>query len=101
MIAFLRDGDDFGNWERVGLFGGRAISLYTVNMYDIIVGAACATVRSIHVHKIDSLRLVRVWHPSSVCVILMASSLKRHNPRGAPCRKAGLWRPNLAEDRLK
>lgn len=62
MIAFLRDGDDFGNWERVGLFGGRAISLYTVNMYDIIVGAACATVRSIHVHKIDSLRLVRVWH---------------------------------------
>ena len=57
MVTILGIGSGLGK-----LFGGRAIWLYTVNMYDIVVGAACATVRSTHAHKIDRLRLVRVWH---------------------------------------
>jgi hypothetical protein len=77
------------------------MQLYIVKMYVIVVGATCATVRSTHAHKVDKLRLVRVWHTSSVRVILMASSLKKLDPRGAPCSTAELWRPNLAEDRLK
>jgi len=65
------------------------------NVFDIIVGATCATVRSTHGHRIDRLRLVM----ASVCVVPTASSLKKFNPRRAAelCR---MWRPNLADDRL-
>lgn len=65
-----------------------------VNMSDIVVGATCATVRSTHAHKIDRLRLVRVWH------LFVSSSLKRlNNPRGT-LQHSRMWRSNLAEDRL-
>lgn len=63
MALMLRDGDGLRIGKWVGLWDTMAIWLCMVNMYDLVVGATCATVRSAHAHKIDRLRLMRVWHP--------------------------------------
>ena len=54
MVTVLR----IGEW--VGLMDAMAIWLVVIDIYDSIVGATCATVRSTHAHKLYRLRLVRV-----------------------------------------
>ena len=71
MVTVLR----IGEW--VGLMDAMAIWLVVIDIYDSIVGATCATVRSVHAHKLYRLRLVRVWR------LFVASSLKRLDPRGS------------------
>lgn len=71
--------------ELVGLMDAMAIRSFMIDIYDSIVGATCATVRSTHAHKLYRLRLVRVWH------LFVASSLKRLDPRGIPGCSAQTW----------